>query len=186
MQASMTMETTPSTADPRELVRQAAAGDSGAFEALYHDNIGRIYALCLRMSADPSLAEELAQEAFIRAWEKLHTFRGAASFSTWLHRVAANIVLSRRRSDARRTSRVVEQEDMSYHQETTDRTNRGPKVDLEEAIATLPEGARQIFVLFDIEGYRHDEIAEIAGIATGTSKAQLHRARKLLREALSR
>ncbi len=182
------MQAIVSISDPGadSLVARAARGDAGAFETLYRQNVGRVYALCMRMTANPALAEDLTQEAFIRAWEKLHTFRGKAAFSTWLHRVAANVVLSRRRSDARRTSRVVEQEDVTYHPDPRDRTNRGPAVDLETAIAALPEGARTIFVLYDIEGYQHAEIAEMTGLATGTSKAQLHRARKLLREALNR
>jgi RNA polymerase sigma-70 factor (ECF subfamily) len=169
-----------------DLVERARGGDAEAFEQLYRQNVGRVYALCMRMTANPAEAEELTQEAFIRAWEKLSSFRGDASFSTWLHRVAANVVLSYRRSAARRRDRIVAEEDLSNHQDPEDRTNRGPGVDLEEAIAELPRGAREIFVLFDIEGYRHDEIAEMTGLATGTSKAQLHRARKLLREALNR
>ncbi len=176
----------PVDQDPVDLVAAAAQGDGSAFERLYRDNIGRVYALCLRMTANPAEAEELTQEAFIRAWEKLHTFRGDANFSTWMHRVAANVVLSRRRSAARQRERVVAQEDLSHHKAGADRTDRGSAADLEEAIAALPEGARTIFVLYDIEGYRHDEIAQITGLATGTSKAQLHRARKLLREALNR
>lgn len=169
-----------------DLVTRAAGGDTAAFEQLYRDNVGRIYALCMRMTGNPAEAEELTQEAFIRAWEKLDTFRGDANFSTWMHRVAANVVLSYRRSSARRRERIHVEEDLSYHEEPEDRTDRGPGVDLEEAIAQLPDGAREIFVLFDIEGYRHDEIAEMTGLATGTTKAQLHRARKLLREALNR
>ena len=168
-----------------ELVSRAAAGDASAFEELYAANLGRIYALCLRMTANVAEAEELTQEAFIRAWQKLDTFRGAASFSPWLHRVAANVVLSRRRKLARERERTVHQEDMSYHAATGDRTNRGPTVDLETAIAQLPQRARQVFVLYDIEGYKHQEIADLMGIAPGTCKAQLNRARKLLREALS-
>ncbi len=185
MQA-VTHRPTAMTPNPaRALVARAADGDTAAFEELYHENSGRIYALCLRMTGRPVEAEELTQQAFIRAWEKLHTFRGDASFSTWMHRLAANVVLSHRRSEMRRRARTVEQDDLSYHAALADRTNRGPTVDLEEAIAALPDGARTIFVLYDIEGYRHDEIAQLTGVATGTSKAQLHRARKLLREALN-
>ncbi len=168
------------------LVDRAASGDNAAFEQLYREHNGRIYALCLRMTGRPAEAEELTQQAFIRAWEKLHTFRGDASFSTWMHRLAANVVLSHRRSEMRHRARTVVQEDLSFHADLSDRTNRGPAVDLEEAIAALPEGARTIFVLFDIEGYRHDEIAQLTGVASGTSKAQLHRARRLLREALNK
>lgn len=169
-----------------ELVSRAAGGDTAAFEALYRDNVGRIYALCMRMTANPVEAEELTQEAFIKAWQALDRFRGDAGFSTWLHRIAANTVMSHRRSMGRTRDRFVPQEDLSHHRDDTDRTHRGAAVDLEGAIAQLPEGAREIFVLYDIEGYRHDEIAEITGVAVGTSKAQLHRARRLLRETLSR
>lgn len=169
-----------------ELVSRAAGGDTAAFEALYRDNVGRIYALCMRMTANPMEAEELTQEAFVKAWQALDRFRGDASFSTWMHRIAANTVMSHRRSMGRKRDRFVEQEDLSWHGDETDRTHRGAAVDLESAIGELPAGAREIFVLYDVEGYRHDEIAEITGVAVGTSKAQLHRARKLLREALSR
>lgn len=185
MQATIDGGIALNPAEAAKLVTRAADGDSSAFEELYAANVGRIYALCLRMTANVAEAEELTQEAFIRAWQKLHTFRGAASFSTWIHRVAANVVLSRRRSMARERERTVQQEDLSYHATGGDRTNRGPTVDLEAAIAELPDRAREVFVLYDIEGYRHQEIADLMGIAPGTCKAQLHRARRLLREALS-
>lgn len=185
MQA-ITDQSTAMTGRPsRTLVDRAVGGDTTAFEQLYRENSGRIYALCLRMTGKPAEAEELVQQSFIRAWEKLHTFRGEARFSTWMHRLAANVVLSHRRSEMRRRARTVEQEDLSFHADVTDRTNRSTAVDLEEAIAALPEGARRVFVLYDIEGYRHDEIARLTGVASGTSKAQLHRARRLLREALN-
>lgn len=180
------MERAEVSGDSADLVARAAQGDTAAFEALYRENAGRVYAVCLRMTGDPTTAEELAQEAFIRAWKSLDKFRGDAAFSTWIHRIAANTVLSHRRSEGRRAQRITAQEDLSGHEDLGDRTHRGPAVDLEGALRTLPEGARRIFVLFDIEGYRHDEIAEMTGIAVGTSKAQLHRARKLLREALGR
>lgn len=169
----------------KDAVERARQGDTAAFEQLYRDNVRRIYALCMRMTGNPEEAEELTQEAFIRAWERLGTFRGDAAFSTWMHRLAANVVLGHRRSEARRRDRVVGQEDLSYHRDRVERAHKGARVDLEEAIAELPDGAREIFVLYDIEGYRHKEIAEMLGIATGTTKAQLHRARKLLREALA-
>lgn len=180
------MEGVAVSGDGTDLVARAADGDTAAFEALYRENAGRVYAVCLRMTGDPTTAEELAQEAFIKAWTSLDKFRGDAAFSTWLHRIATNTVLSHRRSEARRRAKVTEQEDLSMHEDTADRTHRGPAVDLEGAIAELPEGARTVFVLFDIEGYRHDQIADRLGIAVGTSKAQLHRARKLLREELKR
>lgn len=185
MQAIAT--TTPSDGMPSmtDAVERAQQGDTGAFEHLYQDNVRRIYALCMRMTGDPSEAEELTQEAFIRAWEKLGTFRGDAAFSTWLHRLAVNVVLGHRRSEGRRRDRIVGQEDLSYHRDRVERAHRGARVDLEEAIAELPDGAREIFVLYDVEGYKHREIADMLGLATGTTKAQLHRARTLLREALA-
>jgi RNA polymerase sigma-70 factor (ECF subfamily) len=184
MQATLHGSTALNRAEAAALVDRANGGDTGAFEALYTANLGRIYALCLRMTSNVGEAEELTQEAFIRAWQKLHTFRGQANFSTWMHRVAANVVLSRRRKLARERERTIHEEDLSYHASSGDRTNRGPTVDLNEAIAQLPERAREVFVLYDIEGYQHQEIADLMGIAPGTCKAQLHRARKLLREAL--
>ena len=185
MQATLEGSIALSGGDAADLVARACGGDTSAFEQLYAENLGRIYALCLRMTANVAEAEELTQEAFIRAWQKLDTFRGTASFSTWMHRVAANVVLSRRRKLARERERTVHQDDMSYHAAVGDRTNRGPTVDLDAAIAKLPERAREVFVLYDIEGYQHQEIADLMGIAPGTCKAQLHRARQLLREALN-
>lgn len=170
-----------------DLVRRACAGDTAAFEEIYRQNAGRVYALCLRMIADTGRAEELSQEVFLRAWNKLDTFRGDAAFSTWLHRLAVNVVLAHRRSRGKRWARLVTTDDMAPYEAV--RTvpapaSAGEGVDLERAIAGLPEGARRVFVLYEIEGLQHQEIAELTGTAVGTSKAQLHRARKLLREAL--
>jgi RNA polymerase sigma-70 factor (ECF subfamily) len=160
------MGVTDRLANDEELVDRAGRGDVEAFEELYRENVGRVYLLCLRMCGDPSYAEELAQEAFVRAWQKLGSFRGASQFSTWLHRVTVNVVLGNRRSTARREARVKAVGD-------------DLPVDL------TAEGARTVFVLHDVEGYRHREIADLTGLAVGTSKAQLHRARKLLRKALT-
>ena len=167
------------TAEPL-LIRRAQSGDRSAFERLYRAHVGRIFALCRRMQ--PGEAEELTQRVFVRAWEKLPAFRGRSAFGTWLHRLAVNVVLTERRSAARREARVVLAEAPAPQPV-------GPLaagMDLERAIAGLPERARQVFVLHDIEGYRHAEIAALMGTAEGTAKAQLHRARRLLREALSR
>jgi RNA polymerase sigma-70 factor (ECF subfamily) len=176
---------TASPVDGESLVRRAATGDVEAFEELYRENIGRVYVLCLRMCGDPSLAEELAQETFVRAWQKLGSFRGASAFSTWLYRVTVNVVLGDRRSTARREARVkAVGDDLPADLSVSDRSP-GQAMDLERSIAALPDGARMVFVLHDVEGYRHNEIAEMTGLAVGTSKAQLHRARKLLRKALT-
>jgi RNA polymerase sigma-70 factor (ECF subfamily) len=171
----------------RELVSRARTGDLAAFEELYRENVRRVFAVCLRIAADPELAEELTQEAFVRAWRKLDSFRGDSAFSSWLHPLAVNVALSERRSHKRRSERLLVTDDL----EPFDRPERatrepGTALDLERALATLPPGARAVFVLHDVEGWRHDEIAERTGIAVGTSKAQLHRARRLLREALER
>jgi len=169
----------------RDLVERAVGGDVEAFEELYRINVGRVYALCLRMAGDPTLAEELAQEAFVRAWQKLGSFRGASAFSTWLHRVTVNVVLGHRRSATRREARVRAVGDDFPHDVAGRQPRTAESIDLERAISSLPDGARRVFVLHDVEGFRHREISRSMGIAVGTSKAQLHRARKLLRKALT-
>jgi RNA polymerase sigma-70 factor (ECF subfamily) len=169
----------------RDLVERAVGGDIEAFEELYRVNVGRVYALCLRMAGDPTLAEELAQEAFVRAWQKLGSFRGASAFSTWLHRVTVNVVLGHRRSATRREARVRAVGDDFPHDVAGRQPRTAESIDLERAISSLPDGARRVFVLHDVEGFRHREISRLMEIAVGTSKAQLHRARKLLRKALT-
>ena len=166
-----------------DLVRRAQGGDRSAFRRLYEDHVGRVYALCLRLTGDQEDAMERTQDVFVRAWEKLGSYRGEAAFSTWLHRLAVNVVLADRRSASRRERRVDAA--AALGPSVTPAPRSGLAVDLERAIAALPPGARAVFVLYDVEGYRHEEIAEMTGIAAGTSKAQLHRARKLLREALA-
>lgn len=166
-----------------DLVRQAREGDDAAFEALYRANVGRVYALCLRLSADPRRAEELTQDTFVRAWERLHTFRGDAAFTTWLHRLTVNVVFMARRAERRRERRVLT---IEAPPEIASAGSPAGRIDLERAIASLPDGAREVFVLHDIEGYRHREIAALTGLSAGTSKAQLFRARRLLRRRLDR
>jgi RNA polymerase sigma-70 factor (ECF subfamily) len=172
----------------RGLVERARAGDVGAFEALYQEHAGRVFALCLRMSADRRRAQELTQDVFIRAWERLGSFRGDAAFGSWLHRVAVNVVLAGARADKRRTARVALGEDLEEGgvdgEVAALDVEQG--IDLERAIAALPPGARRVFVLHDVQGYKHEEIARMTGSAEGTLRAQLHRARKLLMGALSR
>lgn len=163
----------------------AAAGDRRAFERLYRAHVDRVFTLCARMTADRGLAEELTQDVFVRAWEKLALFRGESAFSTWLHRLAVNVVLNHQASDGRRR-RHLDPDDAG---DAGDRlparaTSPGDRMDLERAIAALPRGARRVFVLHDVEGYTHEEIGGFLGITAGGSKAQLHRARLLLREAL--
>jgi len=164
-------------------VERAREGDAAAFEKLYRSHVGRVYAVCLRMTADPVRAEEATQEAFVKAWHRLDRFEGRSAFSSWLHRLAVNVVLDAKRAEKRRAGEPWPEEG----EETSLRVEPGEpgvRLDLERAIRRLPSGARTAFVLHDVEGYRHREIAEMTGRAEGTWKAQLHRARKLLREAL--
>jgi len=165
------------------LVERAQQGERRAFESLYREHVGRVYALCLRMSGDAERAEELTQDVFVRAWTRLSSFRGDAAFGTWLHRIAVNAVLQKRRGDRRREQRV-ETRDALELEAPAARERTAERMDLERAVATLPEGARAVFLLHDVQGYKHHEIADMMGLAVGTTKAQLHRARRLLREAL--
>jgi len=164
-------------------VKRAASGDHAAFERLYRDHVGRVYALCVRM-VDEASAEDLTQEVFIRAWRKLDTFKGDSQFGTWLHRLAVNHVLSRRETQRKREARHVGGEGLLARVTAPTRRSSGHALDLEQAIRRLPERARDVFVLFDVEGYSHDEIAQALGVTVGTSKSQLHRARMLMREHL--
>ena len=171
-------------------VALATGGDRRAFERLYRQHVNRIYSLCARMVADRGRAEELTQDVFVRAWEKLELFRGESSFGTWLHRLAVNVVLNARKMDGRQQARMAgtdEDDGMDALPGTLGSPlPPGDLLDLEQAIAALPPGARRVFVLHDVEGYKHEEIADQLGVTTGATKAQLHRARMLLREALDR
>ncbi len=169
---------------PDDLVARAQAGDQMAFRDLYRQHAGRIYALCLRLTGDGRDAEERTQDVFVRLWDKLRSFRGESAFSSWLHRLAVNVVLNERRTTKRREQRVALAEDPAALEQSKRIPTEGLSIDLERAIAELPDGAREVFVLFDIEGYGHADIARLVGIAEGTSKAQLFRARQLLREKL--
>jgi RNA polymerase sigma-70 factor (ECF subfamily) len=168
-------------------VALAAGGDRLAFERLYRTHANRVYSLCTRMSGSRSKGEELTQDVFVRTWEKLPQFRGESAFSTWLHRLAVNVVLNARKTEGKQAARTDESD---VSDDRWDEVARAPmhieRMDLSEAIAKLPAGARKVFVLHDVEGYKHEEIAELCGITSGGSKAQLHRARLLLREALER
>ena len=174
--------------DEASLVEEARKGDRLAYEKLYRRHRDHVYGLVWRLcGGDPALAEDLLQEAFVRAWQKLESFRGDSRFGTWLHRLSANVALSDRRSRVRRLSRETELEETVERKATGHRdVYAGQQMDLERAISRLPERARTVLVLYDIEGYSHAEIAEIAGMAEGSSKAQLHRARKLVREELEK
>ncbi|HEX9819470.1 MAG TPA: RNA polymerase sigma factor [Methylomirabilota bacterium] len=169
-----------------ELVRQTQAGDHAAFRELYRQYAGRVYALCLRLTGDAADAEERTQDVFVRLWDRVGSFRGESAFTSWLHRLTVNVVLNERRTGGRRERRVAPAADPAILERGGGGRDVQPglAIDLERAIAALPDGAREVFVLYDIEGYSHAEIAGLTGIAEGTSKAQLFRARRLLREKL--
>lgn len=172
----------PNQASDAEL---AANGDVQAFERLYRGHVDRIHTLVRRMLGD-DLADEVTQDVFVRAWQKLGTFRGDAAFGTWLHRVAINVVLGRRRKLAIHRERFLADATLTLEMMSgRDRTGTtGPE--FEAGLRNLPPGARQVFVLHDMEGFKHREIAKLLGVTTGTSKAQLHRARMVMRTFVSR
>ncbi len=174
----------------------AAAGDALAFERLYRRHLARIHSLARRMVGD-DLANELTQDIFVRVWEKLGTYRGEAAFGTWLYRVGVNVILGRRKQLGIRRERYVTGDEV-IEQLSTDSGgwaggraggragDRETAVDFEAAIQHLPAGARAVFILHDVEGYKHREIAGLLEITEGTSKSQLHRARMILRDHLDR
>lgn len=175
---------------PPDDVALAARGDRRAFERLYRAQVDRVFSLCARMVGDRSRAEELTQDVFVRCWEKLAQFRGESAFSTWLHRLAVNVVLNDRQVERRRRERhdegVEDMDTLAFGDARPQQVEvPGLSIDLEQAIAALPPGARRVFVLHDVQGYTHDEIGEMLGVTAGGCKAQLHRARMLLREALT-
>lgn len=169
-----------------DLVREAQDGSAEAFERLYRKHARRIYALCLRMVSDPARAEELTQDVFVRAWNTITSFEHRSAFGTWLHRLGVNVVLSAIRSHKRHAGREVESDLLGSFEFEVREAMPETRMDLEQAIAQLPEGAKEVLVLHDIEGYRYREIAELVGVAEGTVKSQLSRARRLVREALQR
>ncbi len=164
----------------RALVERAQDNDTLAYERLYQMHIGRVSALCVRLCNDRDMAEDLAQEAFVMAWRKLDSFRGDSAFGSWLYRIATNTVLSYlRKQKPFKNSLDIDEVD-----ERGEQRDLGLQMSLDQAIAELPDGARTVFVLYSLEGYTHDEIADLVGIAQGSSKAQLHRARQLLQAKL--
>jgi RNA polymerase sigma factor (sigma-70 family) len=161
--------------------RAAAAGDAAAFERIYRRHAARIHTLCRRMLS-PEEADDVTQDVFIRAWQKLALFRGDSAFGTWLYRLAINVILARRQSGARQRDRSDADAGVLPLAARRDRADL--RVDFEAAIRTLPPGARDVFLLHDVEGYTHEEIAGMLNVAAGTSKSQLHRARTSLRQYL--
>jgi RNA polymerase sigma-70 factor, ECF subfamily len=166
------------------LVGRARAGDVRAFERLYREHVGRVYGLCLRMTRDPAMAEDCTQETFINAWKALARFETRSSMATWLHRIAVNVALSRRRkASVILESTCSDDEDEAIESDWTLETPLEVN-EIEAAIERLPQGARDVLVLHAIYGYSHQEAAQMLGVAEGTCKAQLHRARGLLRDKL--
>lgn len=181
---------TAGRAEDRALVERCKAGDLGAFEELYRLHAGKLFSLATRMLGNPSDAEDLLQEIFLQAHRKLESFRGDSALSTWLYRLATNACLDFLRSRAARTSQVTDtlEDDPGWYEPG----QRGlaeqavSKIDLERALTRLPEGCRAAFVLHDVQGLEHREVAEALGIAEGTSKSQVHKARLRLRALLQR
>ena len=167
-----------------ETARRIAAGDDAAFDGFYVDNVERVYALCLRMAGDVPRARSLTQDTFVRAWQRIDSFRGESRLSTWLHRIAVNVVLESGRSRQRWHPRFAAAEDAALHPAPA--VDPGLRLDLERAIAMLPPGARRMLVLRDVEGHSYEQVAELTGSALGTVKSQISRARRLVREALER
>jgi RNA polymerase sigma-70 factor, ECF subfamily len=174
-----------------EAIERAKQGDEEAFEVLYHLHKRRVYSLCLRMTANTAAAEDLTQEAFLQLFRKIGTFRGESAFSTWLHRMAVNVVLMQLR---KKGLPVVSLEETMETEEESPKKEPGAedvrlagslnRLQLEQAIGDLPPGYRMVFLLHDVEGYEHNEIAEMVGCSIGNSKSQLHKARMKLRELL--
>jgi RNA polymerase sigma-70 factor, ECF subfamily len=166
-----------------DVVRRAQHGDVEAFESLYRSHSAAVYALCRRMVTTDGEALDLVQDIFIRAWERLTTFRGESSLGTWLHRLGVNVVLEQLRSSRRDSLRLIDGDDSTFGSRSPE-GQLDTRIDLDTALVQLPAGARAVFVLHDIEGYSHDEIAQMMGIAPGTARAQLWRARRTLMRLL--
>lgn len=178
----MVVLTQPGRDEEAEWIARAKQADARAFEALYRLHVDRVYGLCLRMTGNVAEAEDCTQEAFIQAWNKLDRFRGDSAFGTWLHRIAVNSVLGRMRKSKREHDRIQVVADTDNSPVTE--ADTGELRDLSAAVDRLPEGARHVFVLYAVYGYSHEEAGNMLGIAPGTSKAQLHRARRLLAQQL--
>ncbi len=180
--SAMVAATKPDAREEADWIRRARQSDQRAFEALYRLHVDRVYGLCVRMTGSVSEAEDCTQEAFIQAWNKLAAFRGDSAFGTWLHRIAVNTVLGRMRKSKRERDRIQAAEEIMPSPASVE--SDGNLRDLSDAVNRLPEGARHVFVLGAVYGYSHEETSGMLGIAVGTSKAQLHRARRLLAQQL--
>ncbi len=174
----------PGITDEADWIARAQRSDARAFESLYRMHIDKVYGLCLRMTGIVAEAEDCAQETFIQAWNKLDRFRGDSAFATWLHRIAVNAVLGRMRKSKREQDRIQVATEVSASAASA-AADTGELRDLADAVDRLPQGARHVFVLYAVYGYSHNEASKMLGIAPGTSKAQLHRARRLLAQQLN-
>lgn len=163
-----------------QIIARAQAGDVEAFEAVYRAHATAVHALCLHMTGDGGEARDLVQDVFVRAWERLPSFRGQSSLATWLHRLAVNVVLEKWRSTKRDALRMIDDPDGTAFGAPMAQLDLDATMDIAEAMTKLPAGARTVFVLHEIEGYSHEEIAAMTGIAAGTSRTQLFRARRAL------
>lgn len=172
-------------AEERGLVESARRGSTAAFEKLYRNHVGKIYGLCLRMTAHPATAEDCTQEAFIQAWRSLQAFESRSAFGTWLHRIAVNAVLAQGRRRREELGQAASADELAESRPDPSVGDTGAAMDLEQAIAGLPAGARQVLVLVGLYGHTHEEAAAMLGLAVGTCKSQLHRARQLLGERLA-
>jgi len=168
-----------------DLIARAKKGDQQAFHQLYEIHHRRIYALCWRMLADKDSAEDVCQEVFVQLWQKINNFRGESKFATWLHSVATNTVLGHLRKQKNWLQRIFSIEEQTVAEASVDMPDQSGLSVLDEKIQQLPERARLVFVLFAVEGYRHEEIAKMLDMAVGSSKSQFHRAKSLLRASLS-
>jgi RNA polymerase sigma-70 factor (ECF subfamily) len=164
---------------PEDEVLRAQQGDVGAFEAIYRSHAPSVHALVHRMVADDREARELTQDAFVRAWERLTSFNGQSSLRTWLHRLAVNVVLEHLRGAKRDALRMIDVDDASLASRS-DVVKADVRMDVNAALSRLPAGSRTVFILHDVEGYSHEEIADMTGLAQGTSRGQLFRARQRL------
>lgn len=177
------LHTLPTSGEGVDVAR-AQNGDTRAFERLYRTHVPRVLGLVRRMMGT-DYAPEVTQDVFVRAWEKIGTFRGEAAFGTWLHRVAVSVILHRRNALRLQRERISDDE-AALEAAPARPSTADLGMDFERAIAKLPAGARMVFVLHDVEGFKHEEIAELLGVTSGTTKAQLHRARMILRQHLDR
>lgn len=167
-----------------KLILRAQQGDQAAFKEIYQQHYRRIYALCWRMLADKDSAEDVCQEVFVQLWQKITNFRGESKFSTWLHSVATNIVIGYLRKQKNWLQRIFSIENHEMDDATVENDDHAELDILDQKIQLLPERARLVFVLFAVEGYRHEEIAKMLNMAVGSSKSQYHRAKQLLKESL--